>query len=309
MPLRFLKRLFIGGPPPPLPSRPGVGLTELEKAAHRFADWVSDRAGRTIYIGFNALQDVDRELDRLRDDTTPSTALQESLAVDAASFVGVAARRELGGSWEEDPVFGLILRFPGGRGLVKLRALDLVQKKWELGGALSLKKFFEKLPDRLVAECALPAWNKSPDISSLDFAKRVAGKSPREAAELAADFTNQFRDAWMARFGRELPLSLSGVRELDKFLRTHYLVTAVSEEQLIGAGFFLGEVTRGLFDGEWDFREAEDATRAALVWPEIKYYPVGRIYKMITALPEGEPLDEYVRLVPAARKEMKDKQP
>jgi len=308
MPLRFLKRLFIGGAPPPLPTRPGVGLTELEKAAHRFADWVSERSGRTIYIGFNALLDVDRELDRQRDDTTPTSELSESLAIDAASFLGVAARRELGGTWEEDPVFGLVLRFPGARGLVKLRSLDLIQKKWELGGALSLKKFFEKLPDRLVAECALPRWHESPEIPASDFAKRMAKLSGVPAAELAARLTQDFRDSWQTRFGRELPLSLNGVRELDKFFRTHYLIAAITEEQMIGAGFFVGEVTRGLFDGEWDFRHAQDATSAALEWPELSYFPVGRIYKMMTTLPEGEPLDEYVRLVPAARKEMKDKQ-
>ncbi|MDX2175057.1 MAG: hypothetical protein SF028_01160 [Candidatus Sumerlaeia bacterium] len=282
MPARFWGGLFRRAP---LPDR-GLGV---EGASQRYAEWLSRARNRTIAPGMAALDDAEESITEL-------LALPEPPAQglsDAAAFLGESLRAECGGAWREDARWGLVLGAVGGVRCFRFRPLEAVEKKRELGPAFALAGTLRLLPERVEKERALGE----------PFPGAPA--PPPGPAEAAAAWATWFGDGWRARFGQPLAPNLRGVRELDRYLRTQYLLMTAPDSAFAGAGFFLGEVARGLFGGEWRPWPAEEPWKAALAWPELPYYPAGRVFKMLSELPEAEPLDEYVRLVPSARKELR----
>lgn len=283
---RLLERLF---PPKPATPPPRTLEEEIAALAARWAEAHPGPAGAAIDARFEALR---------REGATPD---EETLAM-AAAALGEDARRAHGGAWREDPFLGLVLADLGGVANVRLRALDAVRKKAQLGAAFRMEGFAAKLPERIAAERALAEYHATPtDMGALLDAMRRSDADPlREGA-------GAWRAFWKARFGQEIPFNLRMAKEMDAFLRTHYLVFALHEATLAHAGLYIGEVARGLFGGEWQpLGAGEEAHRLALAWPELRYYPIGRVCRMLTECPEGEGLDEYVRLIPAARKELRD---
>ncbi len=229
-------------------------------------------------------------------DEWPDSSPPEGILECGAIWLGDCVRERYGGTWQDDPIFGVVVgdfaQVPG----LRFRPHDAMQKKWELRSGFSLATFESRLSHRTMAEDghAVPDL-PSPQAIAEMCAADPAGAAARCARALSLD--------WKGRFGAELPLSLRGVRELDRWLRTHYLVCGVTEAEMLCAGLFVGEVARGLFGGEWS--PDPDPVRTALRFPELDYKPVGRIFKMMTELPEREPLEDYVRVIPSARRELR----
>lgn len=250
-------------------------------AAHRFRNWMPASSG-------NVYTRADAALDAL-----DPGAFSESLIGDLAAFLGETVRGEHGGEWAEAPLHGPVVQGLGGIPQAVYHPLALAEKKVRDRSRFSLAGFHATLPRRLEAEATKP--QPTP-------ARPAAGGPP---AAVAGEASERLRAFWNRRFRVTLPLSLTGVRELDGFLRSHYFISLLPESFLFEAGCLVGEVTRGLFGGKWAWDEQPRPDRIALRWPELDYYPVGRIYKMMTTRPEGEPLDEYIRLVPSARAELR----
>jgi hypothetical protein len=282
---RLLARLLAPRPATPLPR------TLEEEIAALAARWSAAHPGpvaAAIDAHFEALR---------RDGTAPD---DETLAM-AAAALGEDARRAHGGAWREDPFLGLVLAEVGGIAKVRLRALDAVRKKAQLGAAFRMEGFAARLPGRIAAEGAQAAYHDGPPDMGALLATLRGGDADalREAA-------GAWRAFWKSRFGQEIPFSLRMVKDMDAFLRTHYLVFALHEATLAHAGLYVGEVARGLFGGTWQPLPAgAEVHRLALAWPELTYYPVGRVFRMMSECPEGEGLGDYVRLIPAARKELR----
>lgn len=224
-------------------------------------------------------------------------AESDAFLQDAAACLAVAWQQNYGGDWEDSPLLGVCLANPAGIPHGRLRPMALIEKKASAPKQFALADFCAKLPERLEREKEL----------SLPAVKEFHPDTEDPAAE-AVRQSESFREFWRERFRSELPLSLLGVREADRFLRTHYFAFFLNEDVLRTAGFFLGEVGRGLFQGEWRF-EGSDPVYAALVYPELPYRPVGRIFKSIAEFPDDAPLDEYLRMIPSARRELRDHSP
>ncbi len=263
-------------------TRSGAGPEDpYAAAARRFRDWMPS-SNDNVYTRADAALDA---FDR--------AAFHESLLADLAAFLGEAVREEHGGDWRDAPLHGPVVQGLGDIPQAVYHPLALAEKKAADRSRFSLAGFHATLPRRLEAEATKP--QPTP-------ASSATGGPP---AAVARDASEQLRAFWNQRFRVTLPLSLTGVRELDGFLRSHYFISLLPESFLFNAGCLVGEVARGLFGGEWAWNEHPRPDRIALRWPELDYYPVGRIYKMMTARPEGEPLDEYIRLVPSARAELR----
>jgi hypothetical protein len=261
----------------------------LPAAAMRFATWAA-RVAPT----------PDAAIDQLLAGGRPPG---EAMAGDLAAWVGEQARARHGGEWAEEGDFGLVLRGCGDVAAARLHVAAVAERKLERGPAFSLAAFLDTLGPRLEAERTREN-TPGPDPAAL-MAMLHTG-DPNDAARAIAE---QFRAYWRRRHPVALPLTLTGVRELDGFLRSHYLLSTLDAGRLAEAGFFLGEVTRGLFGGVWVADGAAEPADVALRWPELDYFPVGRVFRMMLARPAGEPLDEYVRLVPSARAELRKAAP
>ncbi|CAN5278802.1 hypothetical protein BH09SUM1_BH09SUM1_32880 [soil metagenome] len=271
----------------------------LERSAKRFEEWVTAHPTALDPAEQNFGRRMDRALESIRG-SDADAALPNQIANDAAAYLGEALRKDYPEAvWREDEMYGLHLANLANMPHARFLALHATQKKWELRDKLSLAKFLESAPARIEAESKLPHLSQTSDI-------KWQGRIGEEARSAAEHHAQAFRKYWSDRHQSELPPTLLGVREMDKFLRSNYLLNFLGEEQLIAAGFFLGEVARGLFGGHWDFSRSSNRINAALVYPELEFYPVGRIFKMMTEQPEGEPLDEYVRLIPSARKAVRE---
>lgn len=279
---------------------------ELRLSSERFTGWLQQRAPEKAPLEPLAL--IDPALEALRAATPRDAPPPQDALSDAAAFLGESFRAQHGGVWNEHPLFGLVVSQDKNAALHFL-PLQAVEKKWELGAGLSLARFFENLGERIDAErnAAERGARRTLEAIGADLAATQDGREQAVAGERARRFTK----TWKARFEADLPFSLQGVREAERFLRSQFFLFGIGEESLVDAGFFVGEVGRGLFGGKWDFaevRESADAARAALVWPELPYYPVGRVLRLMTEQPEGESLDEYLRLVPSARQELRKTQ-
>jgi hypothetical protein len=294
--LRLIRSLFA---PAPAAAGPIDLQDEIAAAAARFGAWVGQGRVDACPVAVESLPGAERAVETLLS-TRPGEPLPEAATSDAAAFLGEVVRALHGGHWGEDPLFGLALLDVGGLPGVRFLPLALVEKKHHLGTGLSWTRFFETLPARLEGERARPMADPGPVLPRL-----LAGGSPVAAVQRE---TAAFGRAWQARFGSPLVLSLQGVRELERFLRSQFFVCGLSPEALVQAGLFVGEVGRGLFGGEWDLSEAQrtgEPARIALSWPELPCYPAGRVLRLMTEQPEGEALDEYLRLIPAARRELR----
>lgn len=237
----------------------------------------------------------------------PADGPPRQIASDAACLVGERVRAEHGGEWREHHLLGVALVGVGGIPGAAFAPLRLVEKRWEIGDGLSVARFVESIPARLEAERAFKA-SDDRRWTLRDALGKMSGAKAGTEQQTATWFAQRFRQRWFARHKAALPLSLQGVREAEAYLRSQFFLLFLDDFELATMGFFLGEVTRGLFQGEWTFDEAlrrEDATRAALAWPELPYYPVGKVFKMLTEQPEDGAFDEYVRLVPSARSELR----
>ncbi|MDK2970606.1 MAG: hypothetical protein PWP23_361 [Candidatus Sumerlaeota bacterium] len=304
MPLQRLKALFARQRSP----QPEEGLdAEVRDGAARFAAWAAGVTKQPCPVAWEGLAAGEQALEALRREA-PADGLGEQAASDAAAFFGEATREQLGGTWREDALLGVVLAGVGGVEAARLIPMALVEKKWELGGGLSLALFFTSIEERLVRERAFRARWQLPGQSA---AQLITQTPPGRELVAARELTERFNAWWKARFGMPPALSLQGVRELERFLRSQFFLIMLEEDRLAEAGVFLGEVGRGLFQGEWDFAEArgpEGTARVALRWPELPYYPVGRVLRLVTERPEGEALDEYLRLIPSARTEIRKQQ-
>ncbi len=219
------------------------------------------------------------------------------LASDMAAYLGEHARSLFGGQWGNDPLFGLCLLAPGGVRHAALGPYQIVRKKWQLGHGLSLATLFENIPTRLESHSHRPT---------------IALPAPADVREDANDFAKSTASRALAVMGRdlgaEIPQTLVGLRTAERWLRGHFLLRAAHVDEFHALGFLLGEVMRGLYGGEWNFDKAHrsgDWADAALTYPELPFMPVGRILKLLIEQPEGNGLDEYARLVPAARNDMR----
>jgi hypothetical protein len=283
----------------PVSSEPENGGRSLAEEAGTFLDW----ARRTLPGGDStgiAFLDHALSSDKLPADPP------EHLISNAAAALGMEWRQRLGGEWAPDPLAGLVLRAPRGLDACSLVPLAAVERKLRQRGRFSLAELTESLERRLDAEAGRTPW---PGVVGAQFCQSLKGLTGTPAQEAAHQFAEDFRDKWKESVGASLPFSLVGVREVDRYLRTQYYVRFMSEGNLALAGFFVGEVARGLFSGAWNFENLPAIEDAALRWPEIDYHPVGRIYKMMSTWPDGEALDEYVRLVPSARAELRGGNP
>lgn len=298
--LNRLKSIFSS-----LPSAPaeGQGLAAVSRqAAGRFSRWASQQVGRAVpEDGPAGLEAADEALNAL---ISTQAEPGGAAAADAAAFLGEAARvRWPEAQWQDHPLYGPIVTGIGGLDHGKLLPEALVVAKWREKEKFRLPGFFASLEKRCAEEGRLFPMKAPTPGEILEVVCGTAGTGAQQAALQQAE---AFRARWKERHrGMELPLSLIGVRQLDAFLRSHYAANFLPDGALVQAGFYVGEVARGLFEGQWDLEAPSTIDRAALCWPELAYYPVGRVYKMMTSWPEGDPLDEYVRLVPAARKELR----
>lgn len=224
--------------------------------------------------------------------------VDERFLESVTAAIGELAIERHGGQWHDDPVAGIVVERLGGVEGLRLHPEAVVARCIGPGTAFDLAQFFESLEPRIDAERAAVPVRSSPAMD-WDLLRKEAAN---EQAALEAD---RFRAAWRVRFRQELPFTLLGVRELDQFLRSHFLVSRFPESEWARAGFFLGEVGRGLFGGDWELANARAPHEAALHFPELDYLPIGRIYRMMTERPTGDPLDEYLRLIPSARSELR----
>lgn len=271
---------------------------EVQRGATRFREWVEaahpDNRGNILPAIDHALETYPRPEDG---------ELPTALLSDAASAYGEILREKFGGEWIEDDLTGVVLSGSGGIPRCRLLPLSAIERKAAAPDTFSLEKLTDSLAGRLEAEKKSPPW---PGGTAKEVFAPLAGKSGNEAQGAAQSMAQEFRDHWAKRHGAPLPLSLMGVRQLDQMIRTHYFACFLTGGDLLHAGVYLGEVGRGLFEGEWDFTNIQDPHLAPLRYPELDYYPIGRLFKMLTTHPEGEPLDEYLRLIPSARKELRD---
>lgn len=277
---------------------------EIARAAQRFAQWASRAAGQPIAP---RIEDIAAAEERFAHAARQpgASGTPEAMLSDFAAYLGECGRAAHGGAWREDPLLGLVLVEVAGLPVVRLVPLAMAQKKAELGTELSLARFFETLPERLKRERPHAAPPEPPE----DLAAQLAGGKWGTEQAAADAMARQFLAFWKTRHGLPLPMTLQGVREAERFLRAQFFLCTLPERTIAAMGFFVGEVGRGLFDGRWDFAELRaggDVSRAALAWPELAYYPVGKVFKLLIEQPEGESLDEYLRLIPSARKTMRE---
>ena len=169
---------------------------------------------------------------------------------------------------------------------------------------ISLSRILASVPKRItqykqIREKKLVAWNQDDSNAVIELWKEKKALTP---SILIKDLQSDFQKA----FDRELAFSLEGVKELERYLRSHFFFCDCTEMFLYRAGFFVGEIARQLFQGHWRFDpDAElETSRFVLQYPELSYYPIGRVFKFMATQPLDEHLDEYIRLIPSARKEM-----
>lgn len=287
------------GPTPPDPWAGSVVYTSprdedgFRAAAERFASWAAKASGRSVAVDVESLAVVDEVLARFVAENA-GRAIPAALGQDAVIYLGEVIREAFGGVWREGGALLNPVGITGCGGLEEsiVYTGELVEARLTRG--FSLAGFVAALPKRFVAERE----------------KRGALEGnigdAADPVEAAAAITGLFREFWQRRYKVALPVSLTGVREVDGFLRSHYYVRFVDYRTLLAAGFFLGEVGRGLFGGDWVFEDSPREDRAFLLrYPELDYRPIGRVLKMMDERPEGEALDEYIRLVPSARAELR----
>jgi len=270
------------------------------EAAARFDVWLASKRADG-----SGMEGADGALNDLLAAAKPGDGLHEVLGNDLAAWLGETVRRAQGGAWQDHPFYGSVIAAPGDIPIGRVIPAAIVERKFAAGAKYSLPTFFATLESRFAAERKRAAAPVAAAPSVDDLTARLRGLSAAEASAAAIEKANLWRSWWKARTRADLPVTLLGVREVDGFLRSHYVVNFLDEVDLIQAGFFLGEVCRGLFQGDWDLRDLPSMDRAALHYPELDYYPVGRILKMMSERPEGSQLDEYVRLIPSARKELR----
>lgn len=295
--MRIVLRRLLALLRPPEPARVVVPPTlqeEVAAGAERFRALLVAEGLSTDAAGADAL------LERRRPDHPDR--VPEELLSDAAGFLGEEVRRTpAGGIWHEHPRLGIVLGGLAGVPWGKLLPLPVVERKWRRGAAFRLQDFLASLDRRLVAEKAKAATEDPAGFEEAAVRGSLAALPPDEAVaaqvRLLADF-------WRARYRTELPLSLVGVRELDGFLRSHSFVNFLPDAVPLRAGLYVGEVGRALFGGTW-VTDAAEPERCALRHPELDFYPVGRVLRMLTEFPDGDPLDEYLRLIPSARAELR----
>ncbi len=286
---RFFKELTLSRPPADSEPKPTALEEEIQAEARVFE--------RTLMLDRPATEgDIDTRISALTKDDFTDTFLSG-----LAAWTGERLRTKHGGSWSEDSAHGLVLSGVLGVAHVRAFPLAIAIHKTAKSDTFSIQTFMNNVDEGLRREKAFTEYHSSAP-SALDG--HGFENTPTTARELA----ESFRSFWLMRFGRPLPPSLHGVRQMDSFLRSQYLFATVRDETIAQSGFFLGEVARSLFQGEWDFTKAREtgaAKDAALCWPEIDLYPIGRIYKMLTERPDADPLDEYIRLIPSARSELR----
>lgn len=297
MPWAWLKKLTAATKTPASTPSPADALeAELVSAAQRFDTQLRAVAAATD----SRLGAFDRLMVERRRAAASAGNLDNETASDAAAWLGEALRLAHGGRWAEHPYLGLGVAELGEIRGVWAFPLAMVRKKWELGEGLVIERFVDRLPARLDHERRFADELAAPPADERALIETVA----------ASPSTERFASWWKARHGQPLPRNLVGLREVDRYLRTHYLVFALRHETLVDLGVLVGELARGLFDGAWSWDEARtsgDITRAAVRWPDLELYPIGRVYKMLVDQPEGQTLDEYVRSVPAARQAVRER--
>ena len=270
------------------------------EAAARFDAWLATRTTQPPSI-----DSADVALNEFLAAAKPGEGLHEVLGNDLAAWLGERLRQAHGGTWQDHSFYGSVIAAPANIAHGRVIPAAIVERKFAGAAKYSLPTFFATLQPRFAAEQKRATAPVAATPSVEELTQRLRGLSADEARAAAIEKANLWRAWWKARTRADLPLTLLGVREMDGFLRSHYVVNFLDEVDLIRAGFFLGEVCRGLFEGAWDLRDLPTMDRAALHYPELDYYPIGRIFKMMSERPDGAPLDEYVRLIPSARKELR----
>jgi hypothetical protein len=276
-----------------LPAAPSLDV-EIRAAAHRCVARLRDNQLDPTQVIASVESFIERAI------AEGTSAPPPELLSDLAALLGEHVRPTAGGVWAEDPLYGLSLVGVGSIPHAVLGPYQIVRKKWQLGPRLSLQSLFANLPRHLLQ---VPREERTP----LPPPETLSVEDDAEVS-FAKEQALQARTRIAAQIGNDVPLTLVGLRSAERWLRSHFLVRTAPLDDFHRLGFLLGEVMRGLYGGRWDFADARrtgDWAHAALVFPELPFLPLGRILKMLLEQPEGNGLDEYVRLVPAARTDMR----
>ncbi len=222
----FLRRLRGGAAIPPADRS-----AELKAAAERFGELLQ---AYSTYKGPDRVAPGDEAIDRAFAERLPANASEGatlSFLSDAASYLGERLRQSwAGGRWEEDERWGLHLKGIAGIDHARYFPLALAEKKRALGERLSVAGFLATLDRRLAAE-------KEKVREAVMVPEDWRGLQGVAAGEWARIRSEEFRLFWRRRFGASLPVNLVGVREVDGFLRSHYIVNLIPDADLVRAGF------------------------------------------------------------------------
>jgi hypothetical protein len=277
---------------------------EIEEAKRHFLGW----AGLNRLYLEGCFEDV-RTFDRLLNEAAkafPSAKEKEQLINGISAYLGILVQERFRGVWQEHFLFGVSLgELYGIPGMV-FSPRHLVEKKWLMGSGLSLERILGSIPQRISAARREREVFQMGTRTIRELLLEL-GKEEKPLALILSLKATEFSLHWEKRFQKRLVRSLVGVRELDVFLRSQYFFFSCEDELLFGMGVFLGEVARGLYGGKWEIKQTNSTAELVLEFQELELYPVGKILKALSIQPEGDSLEDYLRVIPSAREELRNR--
>lgn len=276
--------------------------TEIARAAQQFAFWAKE-LDCSLNETFADIREIEGLLEGLPQRFNEQ-ALREQTINGVASYLGVLVQKHFGGRWREHEVLGISLCTLKGIDGLCFSPRHLVEKKWALRKNLSIERILASIPKH-VAGVEQDRQNYPFNSAGLESFLQKLQEEKTPLAVRCSLIAQELSTHWGERFGKPLPRSLVGVRELDLFLKGQFFVFSCDHHFLFRMGVFLGEVARGLYGGEWGIEKEEAVTALKLRYQELALSPVGKIYKTLSKQTEGETLEEYLLLVPSAREELR----
>ncbi|MGF1572023.1 MAG: hypothetical protein ACFCU1_03035 [Sumerlaeia bacterium] len=275
---------------------------EISKTAEEFNRWAAKHA--VIFDGsFQDVVKIDGLLLELSGQITDQEQRTRTLNA-AASYLGILVQGHFQGEWCEHEIFGICLnQLKGIEGLV-FSPKHLVEKKSALREELSLERILGSLPRRIEAVESDRSRFPYESTSAEELLTRYSDSSTPLAVRFSL-IAQEFTAHWEQRFRKPLTRSLVGAKELDIFLKSQYFVFSCDHLLLQHMGIFIGEIARGLYGGQWTLESTSGVSDLKLVYPELALSPLGKIYKTLSKQAEDESLEEYLRLIPSAREELR----
>jgi len=276
-----------------------IDQQELKLAAEDFRFW-TEQEKISLHLEFKDVVEIENHINSLRN----WGEFSDRWISNASAYLGELVIEKFDGEWIDDHLFGYVVENIGDSNNLSFSPSHLIQFFLTSKGKVSLSRILGSLPERIkqskkIEEKILASWGA---LDHFFFARLWNEKKALTPSILCKQLQDDFEKA----FDRKLVLSLEGVKELERYLRSQFFFCELTEDFLYRAGFFVGEVARQLFQGTWKFDQDTEleTSRFVLQYPEISYYPVGRVFKFLVTQPMDEHLDEYIRLIPSARKEM-----